>query len=198
MRRRIFLYSATATVGGGGLVAALWSFLDQMNPDAAVRAAGDIVEVSLVDLRPDQQRIVRWRNWPIFVVKRTVKMLDAMQEQKFASTLIDPLSEGRQQPTYAKNWHRSVNPTYAVLVGVCTYCRCIPHYVTDDPLPPDVSGGYICPCCASHYDPAGRAHHGPAQYNLPVPPYDIDEQSRILIGKNASGVIFSLESIERI
>jgi ubiquinol-cytochrome c reductase iron-sulfur subunit len=122
MRRRKFLYCTTAAVGGGGLIAALWPFLDQMNPDAAVRAAGDIVEVSLVDLRPDQQRIVHWHNWPIFVVKRTAKMLDALHEQKFASTLVDPHSEGRQQPAYAKNWHRSINPEYAVLVGVCTYC----------------------------------------------------------------------------
>jgi ubiquinol-cytochrome c reductase iron-sulfur subunit len=151
MRRRIFLYSATAAVGVGGLVAALWPFFDQMNPDAAVRAAGDIVEVPLVDLEPNRQRIVRWHNWPIFVAKRTAKMLEALQEQKFISLLIDPLSEGRQQPAYAKNWHRSINPEYAVLVGVCTYCRCIPHHVADDALPPDVTGGYICPCCASRY-----------------------------------------------
>jgi ubiquinol-cytochrome c reductase iron-sulfur subunit len=48
---------------------------------------------------------VRWQNLPIFVVKRTAKMLEAMQEQKLVNMLIDPLSEGRQQPPYARNWH---------------------------------------------------------------------------------------------
>jgi ubiquinol-cytochrome c reductase iron-sulfur subunit len=60
-----------------------------------------------------------------------------------------------------------------------------------------VTGGYACPCCASHFDPAGRAHAGPAQYNLPVPPYDIVKRSRLVIGRNASDALFTLQSIER-
>ena len=198
MRRRTFLCSATAAVGGGGLIISLWPFLDQMNPDAKVRAAGDIVEVSIVDLRPAQQRIVCWHGWLISIVKRTTKMLEAMQDQKLSGMFRDPLSEGRQQPSYAKNWYRSIKPEYAVLVGVCTYCRCIPHYFADEPSQPDMAGGYVCPCCASRFDPAGRVYYGPAQFNLPVPPYDLDGQSRIRIGRNASDALFSIETIEQI
>jgi ubiquinol-cytochrome c reductase iron-sulfur subunit len=69
--RRSFLYTATAAVGATGLAAAAWPLLDQMNPDAKTRAAGDIVEVSVVNLRPGEQRRVQWRNYPVFIVKRT-------------------------------------------------------------------------------------------------------------------------------
>jgi ubiquinol-cytochrome c reductase iron-sulfur subunit len=197
INRRGFLYGATAVMGAAGVVAAAWPFIDQMNPDAGVRAAGDVVDLTLAELRPTQQRVVHWHNLPIFVVSRTPGMLEAMQEKSFVGLLVDPQSEKRQQPAYAKNWHRSIDPAYAVLVGVCTYCACVPSYLAEA-SPPGLAGGYVCPCCAAHYDPAGRAHAEPAQYNLPVPPYAIVSQSKILIGKNMSGELFSLESIERL
>jgi ubiquinol-cytochrome c reductase iron-sulfur subunit len=195
--RRSFLYTTTAAVAAVGTVAAAWPFIDQMNPDAQIRAAGDIVESNLADLIPAQQRVVRWHNLPIFVVRRTAGMLEAMQDKTFVGRLIDPQSEKRQQPPYTKNWHRSIDPAYAVLVGVCTRCACVPVYLADASLT-DLAGGYFCPCCASHYDPAGRAYSGTTEYNLPVPPYEIVKPSRIRIGKIASDANFTLESIERI
>src|SRR5262249_9536282 len=134
---------------------------------------------------------------PVAVVRRTAAMLERMREQSFVARLVDPESRRRQQPAYAQNWHRSIDPAYAVLVSVCTHCACIPHY-QPDALPPDPAGGYICPCCASHYDPAGRASAGVAQYNLPVPPCALVGRSTIVIGRNMAGEIFSLESVERI
>jgi ubiquinol-cytochrome c reductase iron-sulfur subunit len=196
--RRSFLYGATAATGAAGLVVGAWPFIDQMNPDAHTRAIGDVVEVHVMGLRPAQQRVVRWRNFPVFVVRRTDEMLNAMREPPFVDRLIDPRSEKQQQPVYAKNWHRSIDPTYAVLVGVCTYCGCVPRYLVDDFSPTDRAGGYICECCASHYDPAGRACLGPAQYNLPVPPHDVVAPATVRIGKNPPGEIFPFEAIERI
>ncbi len=195
--RRSFLYGTTALVGAAGLVAAFWPFIDQMNPDARVRALGDVVDVDLADLRPAQQKTVKWHSFPIVVVRRTAGMLDALQDASLLSRMADPRSEKRQQPAYAKNWHRSIEPAYSVLVGICTYCACIARYAEDASLL-EIAGGYFCPCCASRYDPAGRPYAGPAQYNLPVPPYAIVEQTRMLIGKNMSGDIFSFDSIERI
>jgi ubiquinol-cytochrome c reductase iron-sulfur subunit len=195
--RRNFLYATTTAVSAVGLAALAWPLIDQMNPDAAVRAAGDVLDIDLASLAPGERRVVRWHNLPIFLVKRTNAMLSAMQEPKFVDRLHDAGSAKRQQPTYAANWHRSIDPALSVLVGVCTYCSCVPQYVTD-PFPPDLQGGYECPCCASHFDPAGRAHAGPAQYNLPVPPYELRAPSRVLIGRNRSDELFTFGSIERI
>jgi len=100
------------------------------------------------------------------------------------------------QPAYARNWHRSIDPAYAVLVGICTACNCVPAYYAEA-SPLAMAGGYQCPCCASHYDPAGRAYAGPASYNLPVPPYVIAEGNKLLIGKNAGDEIYSLDRVER-
>jgi ubiquinol-cytochrome c reductase iron-sulfur subunit len=195
--RRGFLYATTAAVGAVGLAAAAWPFIDHLNPDAGVRATGDVLGLDLASLAPGERRVVRWRHLPVFLVKRTAGMLEAMQAPQFVGRLADAGSAKRQQPPYAVNWHRSIDPALAVLVGVCTYCACVPQYVTDA-FPPDLPGGYACPCCASHFDPAGRAHAGPAQYNLPVPPYETPEPSRIVIGRNRSDALFRFESIERI
>jgi ubiquinol-cytochrome c reductase iron-sulfur subunit len=195
--RRNFLYVLTGSVGIVGIAAALWPLADHLNPDAAVRAAGDVVAVDLADLHPGAQRIVFWHRLPIFVTHRTTAMLDAMRDQTFAARLIDGNSTERQQPRYAHNWHRSTDPRYAVLVGVCTACGCVPHFIAEA-LPDAIVGGYACPCCASHYDPAGRAYSGTARYNLPVPPYQIDAPSRLTLGKHPPGEVFTLDAVERI
>jgi len=195
MSRRRLLYATTAAVGVGGLAAAAWPFLAQMNPDAATRAAVEIVEVDLAALPAGTQQIVHWHNLPIFVVARTPAMLAAMQEAAFVRGLIDAQSERRQQPAYAKNWHRSLDPAYAVLVGVCTRCGCVPTFFADEPALV-VPGGYVCPCCAARYDPAGRTYTGITRYNLPVPPYDIVARSRLRIGRNAKDELFTLEMVE--
>lgn len=193
--RRRFLYATTAAVGAAGLAGGAWPLIAQMNPDAAVRAARDNVEVDLAGLAAGTQRIVRWRNRPIFIVARTPAMLAAMQEAALVRRLIDPRSDKRQQPAYAKNWHRSLDPAFAVLVGVCTRCACVPTYVTDV-SGPDVTGGYVCPCCAARYDPAGRTYTGITPYNLPVPPHDIVAPSRLRVGRNAGNELFTIEMVE--
>ena len=195
--RRTFLHVLTGSVGAAGVAAALWPRVAHMNPDAATRAAGDLVTVDLADLHPAAQRIVFWHRLPIFVAHRTSAMLDAMRDSKFVAQLVDADSQARQQPPYAHNRHRSIDPRYAVLVGVCTACGCVPHFVAEA-TPDAMIGGYVCPCCASRYDPAGRAHAGPARYNLPVPPYQVDGNSRVILGKNPPGELFTLDAVERI
>jgi ubiquinol-cytochrome c reductase iron-sulfur subunit len=195
-RRRI-LYGTTATVGAVGLAAAAWPLVDHLNPDAAIRASGDVLEVDLAGLQPAEPRTVRWHNRPILVVRRTATMLESLQDKALIGRLRDPQSEKRQQPAYAKNWHRSIDPAVSVLIGVCTYCTCVPQFYAEPFFPDDTPGAYICPCCASHFDPAGRPYMGPAQHNLPVPPYEMVRPSRLVIGRNRADATFTLESIER-
>jgi ubiquinol-cytochrome c reductase iron-sulfur subunit len=191
------LYVTTAAVGALGLGAAAWPFVAQLNPDAATRASGDVIDVELAGLPPAQPRTVLWHGLPIVIVQRTAAMLAALQDKTLTARLRDERSEKRQQPAYAANWHRSIDPAVAVLIGVCTYCGCKPQFFAEPLFAEDVPGGYVCACCASHYDPAGRPYMGPAQYNLPVPPYDMVKPSRLVIGRNASDVSFTVESIER-
>ncbi len=200
--RRDFLYVATAVVGAFGAIAATVPLIDQMNPDAATLAGGGPVDADLSHLQPGQQIVVRWRQRPIFIVNRPAMVLSTLQDPKLLAQLADPQSEELQQPPYARNWHRSAKPEYAVLVGICTHLGCIPlFYPQPNATTPaaDWRGGYFCPCHGSKYDLAGRVFNGvPAPYNLPVPPYTFVNDTTIRIGENPPDVNFEFSSIRQL
>ena len=201
-RRRDFLYIATSAFGAVGAAATLIPFIDQLAPDASTLAAGGPVDLDLDKVLPGQQVLVLWQQKPVFVVNRTAEILQRLQDPKLVSRLSDPQSEERQQPPYANNWHRSIKPEFAVLVGICTHLGCIPKF---EPAPnasepvPDWLGGYFCPCHGSKYDLAGRVFRGvPAPYNLPVPPYRFVTDKLIRIGENPPNVRFDFASIRQL
>jgi ubiquinol-cytochrome c reductase iron-sulfur subunit len=197
--RRDFLFVATASVGAVGLVAAAVPLVDQMNPDRATIAAGAPISVDISQIAPGQQIQVFWRSKPIMIVNRPPEALKVLQDPKLTGQLSDPDSEVHQQPSYARNWHRSAKPEFVVLVGICTHLGCIPKFYPEpNPTSPaaDWLGGYFCPCHGSLYDLAGRVFAGvPAPYNLPVPPYRFENDITIRIGENPPGVDFDLSEI---
>jgi len=200
--RRDFLYVATAAVGAFGAVAAAVPLIDQMNPDAATLAAGAPVDVDLSHLQPGQQMAVRWRERPIFILNRPANVLQSLQDAKLIDQLADPQSAQLQQPPYARNWHRSMKPEFAVLVGICTHLGCIPlFYPQPSATAPAANwpGGYFCPCHGSKYDLAGRVFKNvPAPYNLPVPPYSFVNDKTIRVGENPANVSFDFSSIRQL
>jgi ubiquinol-cytochrome c reductase iron-sulfur subunit len=200
--RRDFLYVATAAVGAFGAVAAAVPLIDQMNPDAATLAAGAPVDVDLSHLQPGQQMAVGWRERPIFILNRPVNVLQSLQDAKLIDELADPQSAQLQQPPYARNWHRSIKPEFAVLVGICTHLGCIPlFYPQPNASTPAANwpGGYFCPCHGSKYDLAGRVFKNvPAPYNLPVPPYTFVSDTAIRVGENPPNVSFDFSSIRQL
>ena len=198
--RRDFLYIATATVGAVGAAATLVPLIDQMNPDASTLAAGGPVDLDISKVAEGQQVVIRWRQRPIFVFRRSKETLQAMQSSQMISQLSDPNSEQLQQPPYATNWHRSIKPELGVLVGICTHLGCIPlFYPTTSATTPVANwlGGYFCPCHGSKYDPAGRVFSGvPAPYNLPVPPYRFVNDKTLRVGENdGSAAAWNFDSI---
>jgi ubiquinol-cytochrome c reductase iron-sulfur subunit len=200
--RRDFLYIATASVGAVGALATLVPLLDQMEPDRATVAAGAPITVDISKIAPGQQIQVFWRGRPVFIINRPAAILKVLQEPKLLGRLSDPQSEVHQQPPYAKNWHRSAKPEYAVLVGICTHLGCIPMFYptpSADTPASDWLGGYFCPCHGSKYDLAGRVFRGvPAPYNLPVPPYHFVDDHTLHIGENPPGVDFDFGSITQL
>jgi ubiquinol-cytochrome c reductase iron-sulfur subunit len=200
--RRDFLYIATATVGAVGAAATLVPLIDQMNPDASTLAAGGPVDLDVSKIEEGAQVVIRWRERPIFVFRRSKKTLDSLQSSQLLSQLADPNSQQLQQPPYATNWHRSIKPEFGILVGICTHLGCIPlFYPQPNATAPvtDWPGGYFCPCHGSKYDPAGRVFSGvPAPYNLPVPPYRFVNDTTIRVGENPSDSAFNFDSIRQL
>jgi ubiquinol-cytochrome c reductase iron-sulfur subunit len=199
--RRDFLFIATGMAAAVGAAAALWPFIDQMEPSAAVLAAAGPIDIDISKIEAGQQITVRWRGQPILIVHRTPKELERLQASSDTAQLRDPDSNVHQQPDYANNWHRSIKPEYLVVVGICTHLGCIPLFRPDPggSLGSNWPGGYFCPCHGSRYDLSGRVFkHVPAPYNLPVPPYHFPSDTVVRIGENPSGSSFDLNSIVQI
>ena len=73
--RRDFIITATATAGAVGVGAAVWPLVDQMNPDASVKALAS-TEVDISTIQPGQSITVLWRGKPVFIKRRTQKEID--------------------------------------------------------------------------------------------------------------------------
>ena len=171
-------------------------------PDESGRrhqAASGPVDIDISQIQPGQQIVTLWAARPIFIVHRTPQALDGLRSPDLTSRLADPNSAMLQQPPYAVNWHRSINPDFLVLVGVCTHLGCIPKFFpqpdANNPAP-NWPGGFFCPCHGSKYDLSGRVFLGvPAPYNLPVPPYHFPDPKTLRIGANPPGATFDFDSI---
>ena len=131
--RRRFLTATTAVVGavGAGFVAV--PFIKSWNPSAQAKLAGAPVTADLTGLQEGQRLVLEWRGQPIWIVKRTKAVLDALPS--LDSRLRDPESTNKdQQPEYVLKdnpEYRSVKPDISVLVGLCTHLGCSPEMVAE-------------------------------------------------------------------
>jgi ubiquinol-cytochrome c reductase iron-sulfur subunit len=185
--RRKTLVRLTATVGGVATSGAAIPFVASLAPSERAKAAGAPVEVDLVDLKPVELRTVEWRGKPVWILRRTQAMLKGLASVE--RLLIDPRSEvGSQQPDYARNATRSVEPEMLVTVALCTHLGCIPSYYPErDSLQPGWPGGFYCPCHGSKFDLAGRVYRGsPAPTNLEIPPHRYLSAGRLVVGEDAN------------
>jgi len=183
--RRRFLTATATVVGGVGAAFVAVPFLKSWSPSERAQAAGAPVEADISKLEEGALMTVEWRGKPVWVLKRTEKMLTELPTLN--DQLLDPRSEmASQQPKYAQNANRSINPQILVLVGICTHLGCSPTFRPDiapADLGPDWKGGFFCPCHGSRFDLAGRVYKNvPAPSNLEVPAYRYLSDTRVLIG----------------
>lgn len=185
--RRLFLTTTATFIGGGGAVATAVPFIAAMSPSARTRAIGAPVEVDISDLEPGDRKVVQWQGKPVWILRRGEGSLTELGE--LDDDVDDPDSEKQQQPEYASNQYRSINPEYLIVIGLCTHLGCSPTYVPTDEeheLGADWKGGFFCPCHGSRFDLAGRVYKSvPAPTNLVVPPHQYLTETRILIGDDS-------------
>lgn len=187
--RRRFLVASATVVGAAGIVAWAVPFIESMEPDKAVTAAGAPVEIDTSKLEPGQLLIVEWRQRPIWILHREQWMLDTLPKNK--SRLKDPDSLAPQQPAKAfiNGDYRSLRKDVLVAVAICTHLQCSPNYA---PKPKSVTnwwpGGFNCPCHGSKYDFSARVFDGsPAPLNIPIPPYFWKTDTLLRIGETEDG-----------
>jgi len=188
-QRRRFLVKATSAIGAVGTAGLLIPFIASMNPSARARTAGAPVLVDISRLLSGEQITVLWRGKPVWVLHRTDENIQGLKETRLLKQLSDPESTvTSQQPEYARNAFRSINPDFLVVIALCTHLGCVPTYrpqVGAVDLGADWPGGYFCPCHGSRFDLAGRVFRGvPAPTNLVVPPYRYVSDTELLIGED--------------
>ena len=188
--RRRFLTATTAVVGAVGAGIAAVPFIKSWNPSARAKLAGAPVTADISGLQEGQRLILEWRGQPIWIVKRSQAVLQALPTLN--ANLRDPKSENvEQQPDYIKGVTRSLKPEISVLVGLCTHLGCSPEMAAEikpEPYDPNWKGGYFCPCHKSRFDMAGRVFQGvPAPTNLVVPPHYYENDTTIVVGLDPQG-----------
>jgi len=167
--RRDFLILTATALGVVGAAAAIWPFIDSLNP-AADTLALSTTDVDLAPVQVGQRLTVAWQGKPVFIDHRPQKEIDEAQKVD-VSTLRDPEADSK----------RVQKPEWLIVVGVCTHLGCIPlgQKPNDDRGP---FGGWFCPCHGSVYDTSARIRQGPAPANLAVPPYKFTSDTKITIG----------------
>jgi ubiquinol-cytochrome c reductase iron-sulfur subunit len=163
-QRRDFLYSVSYALGAVGIGSVVWPLVDQMNPDASVKALST-TEVDISNIEPGKSLTVLWRGKPVFIRRRTTEEILAAENTKM-SDLKDPQNDS----------DRVQKPEWLVMVGVCTHLGCVPLGDKGD------YNGWFCPCHGSHYDTSGRIRKGPAPTNLEIPKYEFVNNNLIKIG----------------
>ena len=162
--RRDFIFTASYALGAVGVGAAVWPLIDQMNPDASVKALAS-TEVDISGVERGQSITVLWRGKPVFIRRRT--------DEEIAKAKEVDLKELKHPE---KDEDRAKNPEWLVMLGVCTHLGCVPLGDKGE------YGGWFCPCHGSHYDTSGRIRKGPAPTNLEVPKYEFVNSNTIKIG----------------
>ena len=166
-RRDFMVLSASAMAAVGG-AAAIWPFVDSMNPSADVLALAS-TEVNLSAIAEGQEISVMWRGKPVFSRHRTAADIEKARAEDNASDLIDPQPDADRVQEGKEQW--------LVMVGICTHLGCVPLGKAAGEY-----GGWFCPCHGSHYDTSGRIRKGPAPYNMAVPEYEFLNDNTIKIG----------------
>jgi len=167
--RRDFLFTTTAAVSAVGAAAAVWPFIDQMNPAADTLALAS-TEVDLGPIAEGQSITVVWRGKPVFIRHRTAAEIKTAAD-----------GDKLDLPDPATDASRVKNAKWLIMVGVCTHLGCIPLGNKAGEAKGEF-GGWFCPCHGSHYDTSGRIRKGPAPLNLPVPDYQFLSDAKVKIG----------------
>lgn len=124
----------------------------------------EAAHIDVTNLAPGDFIELTWCGLPVLIHHRTESEIRIAQEADI--TLMRDPQEDRD---------RFPDPRWFVVVNQCTHLLCkVLH--TRAPL------GWQCVCHGSQYDASGRILSGPAQRNLPIPPFQVGSAGTIKIG----------------
>lgn len=163
--RRDFMVMTATGVAVVGAAAAAVPFVSSLAPSAEVKALST-TEVDLTKVPEGTTATILHRGQPVFIRNRTKAEIDAARNVDI-STLRDPQSDEDRVKKGKENW--------LICSAVCTHLGCVPLVDQGE------YKGWLCPCHGSHYDTSGRIRKGPAPLNLPIPEYEFESDTKIIL-----------------
>ena len=152
--RRGFMGKAFGGVAAVGAVASLFAMKKSWDPLPSVKAAG-FTTLDMSGYKENELVTEKWRGKPIFVLRYTEEMLEAMDEA--------------QKPRVISVGEAS----YLVTLGLCTHLGCIPSYEKEDK-------SFACACHGGTYDIVGNVTKSPPPRALDIPPFTIRGNTLVL------------------
>ena len=187
--RRKFLKRAVSLFAAFGAGMASLPFIRSLGPSQRSIPVSHIIEFP--KLAPGQilAYSTRWFK-TIYVLRRDENIINMLEEG--SDRLRDPLSLESEQPDFAQNRLRSLNPEYLIVESECTHLGCGVAYEGPGSYDYDEflnrTGGFFCPCHGSTYDAAGRVNDRmPAPKNLVVPYHEYVTDTSIEVFKEKPG-----------
>jgi ubiquinol-cytochrome c reductase iron-sulfur subunit len=172
--RRRFLTATATVVGGVGVAFVAVPFLKSWSPSERAQAAGAPVEADISKLEEGAMMTVEWRGKPVWLLKRSKKMLDDLPTLN--DQLLDPklprwpasnpnTPRTRTAPSSPKPWCWSASvPISAVRL------RSVPTW--HPPIWGRTGKAAFSVPATVRFDLAGRVYKGvPRRSNLEVPSY---------------------------
>lgn len=172
--RRKLLNRAISGMALFGVGSFLWMLLRarEGTPTQTLTTEGKL-DLKLV--AEGKTRRIMFNGSPVYVRHRTTDEM-AKAERLFGPGLKDPYANNllRHELDPATTQNRSIagNPKFIVVIGNCTN----EEKCTTKPNSGDFNG-WLCPCCSTHYDLAGRVIKGPAPRNLVIPRYRVSSDN---------------------
>lgn len=173
-RRRKLLNRAIMGMGVFGVGSFVFMLTRAVNTPQEMIAARDLkVDLNTIPLGTTQTLV--FKGSPLSIRHRTPEEMQKA-EAMYGPSLHDPYANNlllhEQDP--ATNANRSIAgaPSYIAVIGTCTRKdKCALQPESGD------FNGWLCPCCSSHYDLAGRMIKGVAPRNLLVPRYRLADNN---------------------
>lgn len=116
MNRRGFLGVSVAGLASFASFLAAIPFVRSLLPSAKAHALAEPIEVDLARLRPGEVRPYAFRGRTMLVLRRTQHMLEQL-----AAAEAHLLDRETVDPPYVQGPHRSSDPEYLIVEGVCTH-----------------------------------------------------------------------------
>lgn len=174
LKKRKFLNRAITGMAVFGVGSFLWMLTRAADTPSEIQTAGDL-KIDLNTIPIGTTQTIAFKGSPLSIRHRTQDEMQAA-DKLYGPGLRDPYANNQllheQDP--ATNANRSIagNPAFIVVIGTCTRKdKCALQPNSGD------FNGWLCPCCSSHYDIAGRIIKGVAPRNLSVPRYRLADNN---------------------